>query len=259
MRFCIIDGVATSPLRAPFGSFDAWDGIPPQVLFAFLTFVEERLRRLGVSSIVVKNPPDLYDPERMTLLTNFFLTHQYQITDPEVGAVIPVSSAPFSEVVHRRKKRKLEQSRTDSMRFVRLERYALPDVYHLIAACRLRKNYKLSISLNELGRFVDAFPDDYLLFAVFHEHQMVAASVAIRVHEKALYHFISDHVRKIGEARPALILMEGIYNYCFSEGISLLDLGTSTLNGKPDIKLLRFKTEIGGQVTHKFTFQKKMT
>ena len=259
MRFCTVGDVAMSPLRAPFGSLDARKGIPPQVVFAFLTFVEENLRRSGASRIVVKNPPDLYDSQGIALLTNFFLTHQYQITDAEIGAVIPVSENHFSERIHRRKKRKLEQSRIDALRFRKLERDALADVYNFIAACRLPKNYTLSISLKELTQFVDRFPDDYLLFAVFHEGEMVAASVAIRVHEMALYHFISDHIRQVGALRPALILMEGIYDYCFSGGIQLLDLGTSTLDGKPDAKLLRFKTEIGGCLTYKFSFSKTLS
>lgn len=258
IRFCIVDGVAKSPLRAPFGSLDLMSEIPPRVVFDFLAFVERRLQDLGASRIEVKNPPDVYDPERMTLLANFFLTHQYSITDAEVGAVIAVSSDPFSEQIHPRKKRKLVQSRVDSLQFVKLERKELPDVYAFIAACRWKKNYKLSIALDELGRFVDRFPDEYVLFGVFHGHALVAASVVIRVHEHALYHFISDHVPHIGELRPALILMEGIYEYCLSEGISLLDLGTSTLDGKPDVKLLRFKKEIGGQLTHKFSFQKNL-
>lgn len=258
MRFHIADGVARSPLRAPFGSLDLKPGLAPRVVFDFLIFVEDKLRNMRVTRMVVKNPPDLYDSQRMALLANFFLTHQYQIIDAEVGAIMPVSSDAFSERIHRRKKRKLEQTRTDALRFVRLKRHELADVYDFIAACRLQKNYKLSITSDELSQFVDRFPEDYLLFGVFYGTQMVGASVAIRVYKNALYHFISDHVRKLDARRPSLILMEGIYEYCLSEGISLLDLGTSMRDGKPDVKLLRFKTEMGAQLTHKFSFQKNL-
>lgn len=256
MRFCLIDGVARSPLRAPFGSFDTKGSLSPEIVFNFLTFVEEQLKRAGVSEIVIKNPPDLYNPELMTLLSNFFLTHQYRVSEAEIGAVIPVSERPFPDVIHPRKKRKLHQSRTETLKFLRLERTALPVVYNFIAARRSEKNYRLSISVEELGRFIDRFPNNYLLFAVVSGQEILAASVAIRVREHVLYHFISDHVRKIGVLRPALILMEGIYDYCRLAGITLLDLGTSTLDGQADVKLLRFKTEIGGHLTHKFTFAK---
>lgn len=256
IRFCIVDGIAKSPLRAPFGSLDLRPGIDAQVVFEFLSYCEDKLRSFGVSGVALKNPPDLYDPERMALLTNFFLTHDYRITDAEVSAIISVSVDPFRERIHRRKKRKLEQSRCDALRFVKLEGSALKQVYEFIAGCRKRKDYRLSITLMELTRFVNRFPNDYLLFGVFYDDKIVAASVTIRVHNRALYHFISDHVHEIGALRPGLILMEGIYNYCFSDGISILDLGTSTLDGKPDVKLLRFKTEIGGRLTHKFSFQK---
>lgn len=258
MRFSLQGGVARSPLRAPFGSLDGGSHLPPKIVFAFLAFVEEQLKQAGASAIVIKNPHDLYNPQLMTLLSNFCLTHQYDVADAEVGAVIPVTGRPFAQIIHPRKKRKLQQSRTERLTFRQLDHSDLQAVYEFIAACRLEKNYRLSISLEELQRFVYSFPDDYLLFAVIHEGMMVAASVAIRVNDKALYHFISDHIRKIDVLRPALILMEGIYDYCSAAGITLLDLGTSTLQGQPDLKLLRFKTEIGGQLTNKFTFEKKL-
>ena len=54
-------------------------------------------------------------------------------------------------------------------------------------------------------------------------------------------------------------LMEGVYNYSQTEGINLIDLGTSSLNGKPNFSLLDFKLHLGATPTQKLTFQKNLT
>ena len=256
IHFFVVDGVAQSPLRAPFGSLEVSNIVPSSIVYRFLDYVDDSLKEAGVTQVIIKNPPDRYKPVAMALLSNFLLTRGYRVMAHELGTIMPVSGKSFQEIIHPRKKRKLYQCYDGGLRFVQLQRSSLHAVYDFIAACRLQKNFKLSITKKELEQCVDRFPEEYLLFALYHETEIVAASVAIRAYSDVLYHFISDHIRKIGALRPALILMEGIYDYCQRANIRLLDLGTSTVEGQPNFKLVKFKTELGGQLTHKFTFTK---
>lgn len=206
--------------------------------------------------MIIRNPPDHYEPEAMALLSNFLLARDYRVMEHELGAIVPVTGRPFHEIIHPRKKRKLNQCYEQGLSFAQLQRSSLAAVYDFIAACRIQKNFKLSLTRHELEQFADRFPEEYLLFAVYHQNEMVAASVAIRSYPDVLYHFISDHIRKIGTLRPALILMEGIYEWCQRANIKFLDLGTSTVDRRPNFKLVKFKTELGGQLSHRFTFTK---
>lgn len=258
-HFIVEGGSAKCPLKAPFGSVDVSEDISSDLFVKFLDYIEDQLLHLGVSKIVIKLAPELYDPERLVVASNFFLTHHYDIRDAEVGAIIPVTERNFNEIIHPRKKRKLQQSRGDGLSFLLLGADSLSSVYDFIAARRQPKKYSLSISRDDLLRTVQRMPKQYPLFAVFHQGEMVAASVTIKVYDNILYHFISDHVRKIGPLSPALVLMEGIYDYCRAENIRLLDLGTSTVDGVPNFKLVKFKTELGAKISHKFTFEKSLS
>ena len=55
---------------------------------------------------------------------------------------------------------------------------------------------------------------------------------------------------------PVVILSSGIYDYCSDERISLLDVGTSTMNGFPDPGLLRFKRALGFKESIKLAYRK---
>jgi hypothetical protein len=189
-----------------------------------------------------------------TLMLNFGFT----ISTAELSSVISVTSKSFCEIIHPRKKRKLNQSLTGSLEFKVMGNDQSKDVYTFIEQHRMHKNYELSISREHLLASVKRMPGSYHLFGVYNEGNLVAASVAVRVSEKILYHFISDHVRKINDARPGLVLMQGIYQFCQQNQIELLDLGTSASDGLPNFKLIKFKSELAGQTTQKLTFTKKL-
>jgi hypothetical protein len=78
IHFLVSNGLASSPYRSPFGSIDASPDLNPSVLFLFLQFIESDLLKSDVKSIVIKNPPTLYNPELQSLLQVFLSNLGYQ-------------------------------------------------------------------------------------------------------------------------------------------------------------------------------------
>ena len=109
-----------------------------------------------------------------------------------------------------------------------------------------------------LQETVNKFPDRYFLFSVHHRNKVVAASIAILVRKDILYDFYHDHLKAFDHLSPIVLLVDGIYEFCLTNNIRLLDLGTSALENKPNFSLLTFKTRLGGKPTPKFTFEKKL-
>ena len=259
IHFYVSEGSAVSPLRAPFGSIEASSHMPAAVMKDFLKFAEIRLIRAGVSRIVVKNPPEAYHPAVAERFRAVFVDDlKYAVRYSETTSIIHVSPTPFGNVIHPRKKRKLKQSHSVPYIFSQLEKESLPAVYEFISLHRTQKKYRLSITLDELRRRMDHFPRTYHIFGVYHMERLVAASVAITVNDNVLYHFISDHIPRIASFSPALVLMEGLYNFCQQQNLELLDLGTSAPDEKPSASLSRFKGELGGKPAFKFTFEKNL-
>lgn len=257
VHFHVQDGVAQTPLRAPFGSAEFSRELPAATLYDFLEFAELQLAGAGVTEIIVKDPPDAYAPERAALVHAFFHTRGYTAIAADLGSVIPVSGRRFADLVNARKRWRLRQSRSHASRFAQLGNDAQRAVYDFIAACRRSKQYRLSMTADELRQAIDRFPERYRLFGVYAGDALVAASVTVHISEGILYHFISDHVRNTGSFSPGLLLMEGIYQYCQTKGVGLLDLGTSVVDAKPKFKLFNYKRELGAKPTIKFTFRKK--
>lgn len=258
LHFYVKDDSAHSIIQSPFGGIEYSERVDRKTLFHFIEFVCENLKARGTKNIRIVNPPHAYAPVTLTLTETFLYNQGFEVSTAEIGSVISVTNKPFLDILHARKRRKLTQSLQSSLTFKVLDSTLLDQVYSFIESQRKEKSYQLSISRDHLARSVKTLNDAYVLFGVFDEDKLVAASVAVRVSQTILYHFISDHIRKIGDAKPALILMNGIYNFCLENNITLLDLGTSAKGSQPNFKLIKFKTEIGGQLTHKHTFTKKL-
>lgn len=258
IHFHVKATVAKSIIQSPFGGIEFSNKLSRKTLFQFIEFFSARLKAMDCESIVVVNPPLAYNFAHQSIIDTFMFNAGFSVLTAEVGSVITVSERSFEEILHPRKKRKLAQSSEETLRFTMLEADALDEVYNFIECHRKEKAYRLSVSLEHLRTSVERLGDAYTLFGVYHNSNLVAASVAVRVSKGVLYHFISEHIRKIGEMRPALILMRGIYRYCREHGIALLDLGTSATEGMPNFKLIKFKSELGGVSTTKLTLAKKL-
>ncbi|HEX8038587.1 MAG TPA: GNAT family N-acetyltransferase [Chryseosolibacter sp.] len=257
IRFRIEATSARSPGRAPFGSVEFSAGLNPVALYRFIADFEDRLKGKGVTEVVVRNPPHAYDPAKSSLLETFFLNRKYQVQDAEVSTVIPVNDTAFADLIRDSERLRMLQSERAGFTFRKLSPDRLPEIYGFIARCHAEKGYKISISLEELAKFFNAFPGHYHLFAVL-DTDVRAAAVSIGVTKNVMYNFLANHEKGYNQLSPSVLLMDGIYQHCRNSGIGLLDLGTSALEGKPNFPLLDFKLHVGGQPTSKFSFYKKI-
>jgi hypothetical protein len=254
IHFWMHQGHAQSSIQSPFGGLEFSPEVPPQTIYDFLVWVRTSLKEKGISKITITHPPRAYESGKIDLIETFLCQTGFRIDQEEVSTLIPITDQPFQELIHPRKKRKLIQSENSSLRFEELPSGKWNEVFYMIAQHRKKKLYSLSITDQRLEETIRLFGDRYPLFGVYHQQELVAASITVVVNRHILYHFLSDHVRKVGEASPALILMKGIYDYGYQHDFKWLDLGTSTLDGAPNLALLKFKTEIGGRTTSKRIF-----
>lgn len=258
VHFHIAQGQAHSPLKSPFGSVELATGVSPLIVFRFLEFVESRLKSRGVNTIVIKHYPADYNSAASALLHTFFVNLGYRVAEAEVGAVIHIATGAFETTLDTWERRKLRQAITSGLSARALPAGELKTVYGFIDACRRQKGYALSMTLPQIQDAARMFEKEFVLFGIFQEDRLVAASVAIRVSPQVLYNFYSAHDAAYDALSPVVLLVDQLYTYCRQHHIALLDLGTSAAEGKPNFGLLDFKLRLGAKPTAKLTFEKKL-
>lgn len=258
VHFNINAGLAESPHRAPFGSFQFSKRILPEAIFNFIHEVESNLAASGVKKIVIKNPPGDYAPSDAALLDVTLLNHGYTIETAEISTLLSVSNSGFSKNIDVWEKRKLRQSQRAKLKFRVIPASQLGEVYEFIKQCRDERQQTISLTRAELEKTFNALPHVFVVFGVFQDKELTAASVSIKVNKSILYNFYSAHPKKFDSLSPVVLLMDGIYKWCKKHKVRVLDLGTSALGGKPNFSLLNFKINLGGIPCHKLTFTKEL-
>lgn len=115
------------------------------------------------------------------------------------------------------------------------------------------------MTLEQVVNTSNSFADDFFIFGVFDGQKLAAASISIRTNTKTLYDFYHDHDAAFDSMSPVVMLVDGIYSFCRDKNLSLLDLGTSSLNNTHNFSLLHFKLLVGAQPSPKFTFEKNLS
>lgn len=258
IHFLISNEVALSPFKAPFGSFEFSASLSPEALLDFIVDVGNKLKEKSVRKIQIKDAPQIYRPEQAALLSVLLQNAGYKISTTEIHTSIAVDEKPWEDKISYAELKRLKKCKREKLAFKRLDENNFEKVYKFIQSCRQERGTLLSLTLDEINNVAAFCKEDFLLFSVFQDDEMIAASVSLKVNEQILYDFYHGHTRTADTLSPVVALIDGMYTYCSENGYKLIDLGTSSLGNKTNFSLLNFKTQLGGINSMKATFEKEL-
>jgi hypothetical protein len=244
---------AVSPFRAPFGFIELFEKIAVDDLTGWFSLIETDLRGRGVKMIQLKSYPEVYGKYFNVLEAGLKKLH-YSINQ-EVSSVIQVDRKPFKKKIRISELQKLRKAEK-MFSFEKLKITRLREVYTFIDACRKEKNQHLSMSFSDLKKVGITFPRNFYLFRVYDASGTAAAAVVIKVNHEILYTFYYAHTRRFDKVSPVVFLISSVYELAQQQGIKMIDLGTSMIDGKVNRSLLHFKKSIGGESYRKLIFEK---
>ena len=227
------------------------------MLSDFLERVESRLLEMNVQKVIIKNPPHIYSEEQLFLLNVLLLNKKYKVIHTALAASIIVGQDSFRTRIKANELRRLKKCERENFSFHELSIADMEMVYNFIYDCRKERNQSLSMTREALLQTISFCEQDFFLFGVFAEDKMIGASITVLVNKDILYNFYPAHLRTYNAFSPAVMLIEGMYKWCQSKEITLLDLGTSVLESHTNLSLLNFKLNMGGSLSMKLTFEKE--
>ena len=253
-----------SPAKAPFGSIKFFHGLEREVLCNFIQQILAFAQQLNLVSIQITSYPDCYEPQQANLLRECLIAEGFDIVYAEINQHVPVSKQPFDTRLHLSAQRRLKKCKKADFIFEEVKKPDFEEIHQLIVMARQRKNFPISLKLDELKKLFEDFPEEFKLFAVKDQETVIAACIGVIVRESEqdnkgiLYYFMpADHSDYLTSS-PTTMLVDGLYQYCQQNGFVLLDLGISTSKGIPNEGLIRFKHNLGAVDSHKFSFCKRL-
>jgi hypothetical protein len=257
LHFQCLNGVGKSHWRAPFGFLET-SVLDTHLLSFFWEQVEKELGKLGVKEVRITSWPFSYNPLTSSFLWDFLLHNGFSEAYHDYNFHLPVTEKQAVQHFLKPERKRVRKCRKEGLVAARDQDISPSVVYDVLWHFRQQRNIPLTISKELLIKSLETCPDRYSVFVVKDQQKIVAISVCVEVNREILYHFCSASDVAYHLLSPSVLLYEAIYSHCQQIGYSQFDFGIASIQGIKQEGLFRFKQKLGGQVSKKPTFVKKI-
>ncbi len=219
------------------------------VLDKLLSFLRKKYH-----DTIITFPSEIYDP-RINMMICHFLFKGMEITKIELNNHIPLTNIPRFNKSNRKRLRKLSD---DFFTFHRAGLEEIDLVYHVLQENREHRGLSLSMSLNKMRNLLHVYNNDFKIWLIRERNDIsVAAAITIDLTQNTRYVFYWGELPNYRKYSPVVLLADGLANETIACGKTILDLGTSSLDGNIDAGLIKFKSALGAVNTLKLTMSDK--
>lgn len=246
---------ADSLPKSPFGGLWIDDAIKSDVISEFITFLTENLKSIGVQSCKITQAPCVYG-NKSHLIGYLLFTQGFTLTrvlNHQILAGKKSIKNTFNQLYSKYHKKAKEQKYNITTGNIQSFNF-LED----IANWKNSRGHEVSVEEDQLIQQVSNFPERYFVITVLHEGKAVAHAIAVKLTSDSLYYFYSainpkNQLRLTGE-----LLMVYLLKLAMEKKVSFLDLGSSDVDGKPNHKLMYFKSKFADSWSNKSTWYKEL-
>lgn len=208
------------------------------------------LHARGVRRAEIIHPPDIYSgfvPTQWLEEVGFSqlyadINHHISLKDFEL---------------HEMEARKLKQLESGVFRVEKLPLSELEQVHRFISNCREEKGLKINTPLERLNELTQAFPNHYDLFMAYLEDEPASAVITLQAAPGVVYYFLPGTPEAMKSKSPMVGLIAHLVEH-YAPTHEFLDLGVSSIEGKPQAGLVTFKERMGGRSSVKPRFFAKV-
>lgn len=243
-----------SPIRGTFGGFEFVNNVSPQIIHDSILFFEEFAKsKRKIDAINFTLPPIFYNSAQSTLV-NILLRLNYKIINNELNHYSVLNKSPLRSEMNKTFKKKLNRLLKNDLEFSISSN--ITESYDLLKINRENRGVKISMSLEKLVEMKKKLNENVLFFDLKSELGLLASSVCISINKSVLYVLYWGHNKEYDHLSPVILLANKIHEFSQNNGYEIMDIGTSSLNGKIDEGLKKFKDSLGFENGLKFTFEK---
>ncbi len=251
-------GLFTSPFRGTYGGIDTKEH-DITLYDIFLEDIAKELKKAEAKKMQLALPPEAHDPTRHHLLLNALLRHGFEVVKQDINYDLKVDHVPLIEKMERNNQKRVRKCQREGCTFHRFDTPKDIDaVFDVIRKNRESKGYPVTMTLSHMLEMKKLFPDVWQFFGTKLKDELIAGSVCIRINPKILYVFYWGDLPEAHAMSPVAFHADNLYEYCREEKVTMLDIGTSTDNGVPNLGLMKFKERLGCTTSMKLVLAKNL-
>jgi len=240
-----------SPGSATFGGIF----VPPEISLdvqSIKTILSDLCNKLGVENCTWVFPPEFLISQNFVNQISAIKSFSNYGESIETNQHVLVSEWDKSKLSHGNRK-KLNQFKSKKGEVLLNDFFYLKQSVQLLQYSRLRKGVNLSMSFEQIESCFKELGKFYSLFTAILDNEVVGAAITVDFGfstRYVLYWGDSDHGRKYS---VTVALFEAILQSAKNDTLKYLDLGVSSVLGKLDNGLYKFKSNLGATTSFRTT------
>lgn len=246
-------GHFTSPGRASFGGFEVWRETD---LDSFIDQAEYALLQAGAKTWDIVGAPLCYGGDRAARDIERLCRRGYVVTRQELNQSLPVDSRTFLDIGNYANRKRFHKSARLGVTSLRLDPEHFRAAYDAVAENRAKKGRTLSMSWPDVEQLATAFPDQVMIFGAFAQAEMLGAAICVEIGHGILYVYAWGERAGAEAASPVTALAHAIHDHARLSGFTMVDLGTSSVDGVVNPGLAAFKRSLGAEPSLKLWLRK---
>ncbi len=235
------DGIIQSPFSAPFGGLHySHEHLMYDTIYNFILKLKEYVEINNHRGVNIILPPDIYQTNMNAKFVNAFIRAGYKMNIPNIINWLNLSSFDGTWVYNKVTNRCKKAIKSELQFKKASNEKEITDTFELIKQNRIGQGREIHMTLHDLMEVSNKIPVDF--FQVNEkDNTIVGAGVLYRGNEKIIQAiFMGDDLNKRDLGAIDFLYMN-IYSHYKNMNYKYIDFGTSSLDGEPNIGLLRFK------------------
>jgi hypothetical protein len=247
------EGEAISLPNIPFGGM--WiSGTPtPSSLFLFLVEIEKALLAKGVVSLKVIQPPVCYE-KHSDILGYFLKTSGFQLTtilNHQIFAgkkkIQKQASQLKNKFAPKIKQLGLTVTRSSFVNF---------DFLRDIKRWNVQRGYQIKFAEEQLLLQLSEYPERFTVISVLKDQAAIGHAFAVRLTANSIYYFLAATNPDMQHKVTGEVILSTLFELAAEQKADFIDLGSSDLDGKPNLSLIFFKSKFANAFQNKNIWEK---
>lgn len=225
---------------------------PGRGSFGILSDCHNEFSKLPPYPIETTTPPLILLGEKSSAYLDYLHFLGFQFLESEPSYLIKVTNHPAVTFFDRGNRKRFQKAQRLGFEFFRTSQWH--SLYDLLQENRKQKGATLALSKEEVQFMMDTFSARCQWYSVKLDNRMIAAAFVLQTLDSVWQVVYWGHIPGTEEWSPVTYLAAALYEEAQNEGIKFLDLGTASLEGKPNEGLIRFKRNLGAEPSLKMHF-----
>jgi hypothetical protein len=236
-----------SPVIGTFGGISLLPELSAEIIFKITTCFAKYIETNNLRPIKLILKPLSHNLSQQSTLLSGLLSAGFIFDFVDLNQYLRIDNFSFNEKLKRNNIKRLNKCFAANFTFNQvLDNSDILIVYNTIKINRESKGYNMSLPFEHVLKSKKYFPNRYFFFTAENaQGVVVASSICLNIGNGILYVFYWGELPEYKDYSPVVFLANGIYSFCKNNKYRILDIGTSSVTGEPNIGLINFKNGIG--------------